>query len=226
MTYHGCFHDLPNGLQTHCFAPLGLEIKGKWTVGGNESGEPAEAVELGLGIPRTGLYLREDVELKCNIMMTGFVKKTTKKAHSSLVERLVEKGKIMSVNSSNAHMSTYSSPGQSFVSPAQSYASPALSYAAPTSSGEYGQIPVGYAGSQQQLHRQSTTQSMQVPMTYAQLQQYQAPPQGTMFELPGQQTPQQAHPPNNAFSRPLSVPPPTPPKDEPRKNAQVSELPA
>ncbi|KAL8930352.1 MAG: hypothetical protein Q9172_000061 [Xanthocarpia lactea] len=89
-----CFHDLKNGLQTHVYAPLGLDIKDKWTLGGTLPHEPKEPVEIGLGVPKEGLWLREDVDMKCNIMATGFVKKTLKKAHGTLVERLVEKAHI------------------------------------------------------------------------------------------------------------------------------------
>merc|ERR1712093_681943 len=86
VTYTCCFHDLKDGLQTHCYAPMGLDIKGKWTLGGSLPGEPIAPVELGLGAPLHGLWLREDVDMRCNIMMGGFVKKTLKKAHSSLGE--------------------------------------------------------------------------------------------------------------------------------------------
>ncbi|KAF1815438.1 hypothetical protein P152DRAFT_185528 [Eremomyces bilateralis CBS 781.70] len=89
LTYHGCFHDLDNGLQTHVFAPMGLNIKGKWTLGGSLPGEPRPIVELGIDAPKEGLYLREDVDMKCNIMMTSFVKKTLKKAHSGLVDTII-----------------------------------------------------------------------------------------------------------------------------------------
>ncbi|ORY01496.1 hypothetical protein BCR34DRAFT_493821 [Clohesyomyces aquaticus] len=95
VSYHACFHDLPEGLQTHVYAPLGLDIRAKWTVGGNLPGEPREAAELGLGIPREGLYIREDVKMKCNIMMISFVKKTFKESHSKLSDRLVEKAHIV-----------------------------------------------------------------------------------------------------------------------------------
>jgi len=86
---------LANGLQTHCFAPAGLDIKGKWTVGGSEAGEPNEPSELGLGLPKRGLWLREDVDMRCNILMIGFVKKTLKKSHATLVARLVQKAHIV-----------------------------------------------------------------------------------------------------------------------------------
>jgi hypothetical protein len=94
VSYNACFHDLKNGLQTHCYAPMGLNIKGKWTLGGSLPGEPVAPVELGLGAPISGLYLREDVDMKCNIMMTAFVKKTLKKAHMHLVDRLLVKAQI------------------------------------------------------------------------------------------------------------------------------------
>src|ERR1700733_10641587 len=82
VSYNSCFHDLAAGVQTQCYAPMGLTIKAKWTLGGSLPGEPVAPVELGIGAPISGLYIREDVDMKCNIMMTGFVKKTLKGAHS------------------------------------------------------------------------------------------------------------------------------------------------
>jgi len=101
VTFKSCFHDLPNGLQSHIHAPAGLEMKGRWTLGGSLPGEPREAVELGAGIPKTGLWLKEDVDMKCNFVMTSFVKGTTKKAHGTLVKRLVEKAHLMENNAHN-----------------------------------------------------------------------------------------------------------------------------
>ncbi|KAK2879412.1 hypothetical protein FQN49_000901 [Arthroderma sp. PD_2] len=96
VSYKACFHDLPSGLQTHVYAPTGLDIQEKWSVGGNMPGEPRETVELGLsGAPREGLYLREDVNMRCNVLATGFVKKTLRKAHGVLVDRLLLKADIM-----------------------------------------------------------------------------------------------------------------------------------
>ena len=93
------------GLQTHCFAPAGLDIKGKWTVGGSLPGEPKEPFELGIGLPKHGLWLREDVDMKCNILMTSFVKKTLKKAHSTLVARLVQKAHLLEAQALNDSLS-------------------------------------------------------------------------------------------------------------------------
>jgi hypothetical protein len=96
VSYKGCFHDLPRGLQTHVYAPTGLDIRDKWTVCGNMPGEPRETVELGLpDAPREGLYLREDIQMRCQIWATSFVKKTLKKAHATLVDRLVMKADLL-----------------------------------------------------------------------------------------------------------------------------------
>jgi hypothetical protein len=127
INYHGCFNDLPDGLQTHVFAPLGVEIRSRWLLGGNLPGEPAQPVEMGLGIPRQGLYLREDVDLKCNIIMTSFVKKNLKRSHHVLVERFLEKAKIRSVDISNASFHS----GSSGVGAAAGVPSPALSASRP-----------------------------------------------------------------------------------------------
>jgi hypothetical protein len=104
VSYHACFHDLPEGLQTHVYAPLGLDIRAKWSVGGSLPGEPKAPVELGIGAPREGLYIREDVRMKCNIMMMGFVKKTFKESHAKLVDRLVEKAHILESEAANARL--------------------------------------------------------------------------------------------------------------------------
>lgn len=106
VSYNACFHDLEWGVQTHCYAPMGLDIKGKWTLGGSLPGEPIAPVELGVGAPLHGLYLREDVDMKCNVMMTSFVKKTTKKAHSCLVERLLVKASILNASIINQQLAT------------------------------------------------------------------------------------------------------------------------
>ncbi|UNI13479.1 hypothetical protein JDV02_000222 [Purpureocillium takamizusanense] len=103
VDYTCAFHDLPAGLQTHCYAPLGLEIRDRWSVGGSMPGEPREPVELGIGAPATGLYLREDVDMRCNIVMAAFVKKTIKKSHGALVVRLAEKARLVKDTTANAN---------------------------------------------------------------------------------------------------------------------------
>ena len=105
VAYNASFYDLPYGLQTHIYAPLGLDIKGKWSVGGSLPGEPRVKEELGMKLPREGLYLREDCDMKCNILMTGFVKKTLQKAHEVLVARLMARSEVVEDMAHNERMS-------------------------------------------------------------------------------------------------------------------------
>lgn len=103
-TYNACFHNLTDGLQTHVYAPFGLNIKGRWTIGGSLPGETIMAVELGLGIPMNGLWLREDVNMKCNVLITKFVKKTLKNAHAGLVDSLLAKAQLSEIKAYNTQM--------------------------------------------------------------------------------------------------------------------------
>jgi hypothetical protein len=95
IKFNGCFHDMPWGLQTHIYAPAGVDLRNKWRIAGNQPGEPREIAELGLGAPAEGLYLREDVEIRCNMAMTSFVKKETKAASKILVDRLIKKAELL-----------------------------------------------------------------------------------------------------------------------------------
>ncbi|KAL9603717.1 MAG: hypothetical protein Q9219_001036 [cf. Caloplaca sp. 3 TL-2023] len=152
-----CFHDLNNGLQTRCYAPLGLDIKDKWTLGGTLPHEPKQPVEMGLGAPKDGLWLREDVDMKCNVMATSFVKKTLKKAHATLVERLVEKAHLWESELHNNRieehsiLSYYSDPK----SPALASPLPSPHPARPS---EQGMNPLSspFPGQQHTEHRGST----------------------------------------------------------------------
>ena len=108
VSYNVCFHNLPSGMQAHVYAPLGLDIRNKWTLGGSLPGEPKEPVELGLGMPRDGLWLREDVDMRCNILLTSFVRKNLKKAHETLVARLVEKAHLIATEEHNNNLVAYS----------------------------------------------------------------------------------------------------------------------
>ena len=67
-------------------------------------GEPRQPQELGVGMPKEGLWLREDVDMRCNFLVTGFVKKSTVKAHGQLVDRLVEKAQLRERDSYNARL--------------------------------------------------------------------------------------------------------------------------
>jgi hypothetical protein len=95
IKFNGCFHDMPWGLQTHTYAPAGVDLRNKWQICGNQPGEPPETRELGLEAPPEGLYLREDIEIKCNMTMISFVKKETQAASKKMVERLIKKAELL-----------------------------------------------------------------------------------------------------------------------------------
>lgn len=98
VSYKAGFYDLPTGLQTHTFAAGGVDIRGKWTVGGTLPGEKKEEVEIGSNKPREGLYIHEEVDLRCNILLTSFVKKNLKKSHATLVESIIKKATSSDLN--------------------------------------------------------------------------------------------------------------------------------
>lgn len=90
VSYKAGFYDTPTGLQTHTFAAGGVEIRGKWHIGGNLPGEKREDIEIGSNKPRDGLYIQEDVDLRCNVLLTGFVKKNLKKSHATVADKIAE----------------------------------------------------------------------------------------------------------------------------------------
>jgi hypothetical protein len=94
-SYKAGFYNLPKGLQTHVFAPGGVDIHGKWSVGGNMPNEPRESLELGISKPLDGLYIREDVDLRCNVFIANFVKRNLKKSHSTATQKLIKRAREM-----------------------------------------------------------------------------------------------------------------------------------
>ncbi|KAL1799889.1 hypothetical protein ACET3X_000231 [Alternaria dauci] len=104
IKFRGVFHDLPFGLQTHTYAPANVDLRNKWQICGNQPGEPPEPKELGSGAPPEGLYIREDVEIKCNVTMLSFVKKEMKAAAKIMVERLVKKAELLDSGALHAMM--------------------------------------------------------------------------------------------------------------------------
>lgn len=103
ISYRGSFRDLPRGLRTHVYAPTGVDIRATWGVGGNKEGEEGKEREEGqassdatnmndgLDGEGQGLYLREEVDLRCPFWSAGFVKKTMRRSHGVLVDRLIGK---------------------------------------------------------------------------------------------------------------------------------------
>ncbi|KAH8844077.1 hypothetical protein MCOR27_008552 [Pyricularia oryzae] len=99
INFNGCFHDMPWGLQTHIYAPMNVDLRNKYRIAGNQPGiEPPEPPEIGmaaLGVPSDGLYLREDIEIKCNMAVVGFVKAELKKASKEMVQRIIKKAELL-----------------------------------------------------------------------------------------------------------------------------------
>src|SRR5437667_8270284 len=49
ISFNGCFHDMPWGLQTHIYAPLNVDLRNKYRIDGNQPGyEPPVLHEIGL----------------------------------------------------------------------------------------------------------------------------------------------------------------------------------
>ncbi|KAH7324248.1 hypothetical protein B0I35DRAFT_423789 [Stachybotrys elegans] len=98
ISFNGCFHDMPWGLQTHIYAPMGVDLRNRYRIAGNQPGEPPEVREIGLenlGAPADGLYLREDIEIKCNLTMVSFVKAQCKAASKEMVQRIIKKAELL-----------------------------------------------------------------------------------------------------------------------------------
>lgn len=99
IKFNGCFHDMPWGLQTHIYAPMNVDLRNKYRIDGNQPGvEPPQQPEIGLkslGVPADGLYLREDIEIKCNVALMGFVKGELQKAGKEMVTRIMKKAELL-----------------------------------------------------------------------------------------------------------------------------------
>ena len=104
ISFNGVFHNLPNGLQTHIYAAAGTDLRHSYSIGGNQPGETPEPKELGSGAPSSGLYLREDVEIKSNMVMISFVKKELRSATDILIARLVKKAELIDAGILHAMM--------------------------------------------------------------------------------------------------------------------------
>ncbi|KAI0172256.1 hypothetical protein GGR52DRAFT_549632 [Hypoxylon sp. FL1284] len=213
ITFHGCFHDLPWGLQTHIYAPMGVDLRNTYRIAGNQSGvEPPEKQEIGLaalGAPKDGLYLREDIEIRCNITMMGMVKAQMKAASKDMVERIMKKaelidagvlqamiedGKIKTFNPNDRTYTgglTANSQPTSPMSPFHPPMSPSTQYLVPRPlSLQQGNRP-GTAGSlsypahwQAQFQQMNSSEQSKIHQQYAELPNNQID-QDAIMELPG-----------------------------------------
>ena len=176
IKFNGCFHDMPWGLQTHMYAPAGVDLRNKWQICGNQPGEPAVTRELGIGAPPEGLYLREDIEIRCNMTMVGFVKKETQAASKVLVDRLIKKaelldagvlhgmmenGKLKTINPADRRTEHRASLSSGQPSPSQPYAMPMSPGHSPTyPQSQPAQHPQGYAPPHQLLGQNNTVMEL------------------------------------------------------------------
>jgi hypothetical protein len=96
ISFKGCFHNVAWGLETHMYAPMGIDLRSKWRIAGNQHDEPPEPTDgRADGVPQTGLYLREDIEIECNRTLISFVKNQLKAASKVLVDRLIKKAELL-----------------------------------------------------------------------------------------------------------------------------------
>ncbi|KAK7755596.1 hypothetical protein SLS62_002531 [Diatrype stigma] len=213
IRFNGCFHDLPWGLQTHIYAPAGVDLRVRYRIGGNQPGveppqspSPAELGLAGLSVPRDGLYLREDIEIKCNIAMVGLVKSQMKAASKEMVARIIKKAELLDagvlqamiedgkIRTHNPRDKTYTGGGGGAISPPDTPFSPPLSPSVPY------QVPRPISFQQQSSSSRPGTSSSAQCSTYGSKVHYQhaaelpstetsyKPPQGTpavVMELPG-----------------------------------------
>ncbi|KAH4238516.1 hypothetical protein HBI64_030910 [Parastagonospora nodorum] len=187
VSYHACFHDTPEGLQTHVYAPLGLDIRGKWSVGGSLPGEPKETAKKGVNTPRHGIYIREDVTMTCSSLLMGFVKRTFKDSHAALVEKLVEKAHLLESNFANERLRALRNvePGERmaigdiFIAPPPDYLSPpapdfsAWGYRSPRPQSPYAPSPsprfeLQSAPTPTSIHRTNTLSPRYSPRAHSQ----------------------------------------------------------
>jgi hypothetical protein len=126
VKFTACFHDLATGVQIHVYAPMGLDIKEKWTLYGNHPHELVQPLEMGIGAPISGLYLREDVEIRCNFLMARFVTNTFKDSCATLVARLLVKSQLQEAVEGNRRLTYTSSQQQQFFPPLSPPLSPPL----------------------------------------------------------------------------------------------------
>lgn len=105
ISFKGSFQNTSWGLQTHTFVPLGIDIRSKWRIGGNQPNESSKPKEFRIdGEPESGLYLREDIQIECNLTLVSFVKSQMKAASRVLVDRLIKKAELLDAGVLQAFM--------------------------------------------------------------------------------------------------------------------------
>jgi len=179
ISFKGCFHDMPWGIQTHIYAPMNIDMRNNWRICGNQPGEPPEPKELGIDAPADGLYLREDIEIRCNVAMVSFVKNQMKAASKVMVDRMIKKAELLDAGVLQAMMDhgilrTVNPLDRSSLSHTKSYhystsSDPRSSYNVPSTPGScpYGPGDIGrtasWASHVKPPHLQEVTAVMELP---------------------------------------------------------------
>lgn len=199
ISFNGCFHDMPWGLQTHIYAPMSVDLRNRYRIAGNQPGiEPPEQPEIGLGAlgaPSDGLYLRDDVEIKCNLAVMSFVKSQLKSASKEMVGRIIKKaelldagilhamieedGKLRTINPNDRT----STPSEAAISPRPS---PTSLYLQPSAKSP---PPVPYQvprPTSYQQYNQSSTNLQSPRWSAAPIERKQLHPSASYAELPAQ----------------------------------------
>lgn len=194
ISFRGCFHDMPWGVQTHMYVPMGIELRHKYQIRGNQPGEPPEPRELGSNAPSEGLYLRTDTQIKCNVTMLAFVKKELKAASKTMIERMIKKAELIDAGVLQAMFDDHGKLAT--VNPNDKSRPQEPQSPGPFSPSAYG--PNGYlrSPSTSQRHSAYATQSTYNGNNYAQ-------PNGLAIEMMGDTSYGQPSPhlhPNNRFS--------------------------
>lgn len=189
INFNGCFHDTTWGLQTHIYAPMNVDLRNAYRIAGNQPGvEPPSPAEIGLaelGVPSDGLYLREDIEIRCNIAVVGFVKSQLKAASKEMVRRIIKKaelldagvlkamiheGRLKTINpndlSAPRRLSSIGSP------PGTPYAQPSSPPLAYQHTGGYHAVRPGSGPPQQQHQQDVAPVEMPGDFTYAKPENY------------------------------------------------------
>ncbi|KAJ5088336.1 hypothetical protein N7456_011952 [Penicillium angulare] len=94
ISFKGSFENAAWGLKTHTYPPMGIDLKSNFRIGGNQPDEPLDPQRVP-DAPESGLYLLEEVEIKCSITLMSFVKSQLKAASKVLVARLIKKAELL-----------------------------------------------------------------------------------------------------------------------------------
>lgn len=158
---------------------MNIDMRNNWRICGNQPGEPPEVKELGIKAPAEGLYLREDIEIKCNVTMVSFVKSQMKSASKVMVDRMIKKaelldagvlqamfdnGRLKTVNPADRsstlnHTTSY----HQSISPRMSYQSPFSPSGRPYSPNDIGRISSWGPGQSYQPKYQDVPVAMELP---------------------------------------------------------------